>query len=42
MILVEYIEDYCRLRENVEWLNFSKVQTEKTQNNSLYSGCSEK
>ena len=36
------IEDYCRLRESVEWLNFLKVQTEKTQNNSLYSGCIEK
>ena len=30
-------EDYCRLRESVEWLNFSKVQTEKSLNNSLYT-----
>lgn len=30
-------EDYCRLRESVEWLNLSKVQTEKSLNNSLYT-----
>lgn len=30
-------EDYCRLRESVEWLNFSKEQTEKSLNNSLYT-----
>lgn len=30
-------EDYCRLRESVGWLNFSKVQTEKALNNSLYT-----
>lgn len=30
-------EDYCRLRESVEWLNFSKVQTERALNNSLYT-----
>lgn len=30
-------EDYCRLRESVEWLNFSKAQTEKSLNNSLYT-----
>ena len=30
-------EDYCRLRESVEWLNFSQVQTEKSLNNSLYT-----
>ena len=23
-------EDYCRLRESVGWLNFSKVQAEKS------------
>ena len=30
-------EDYCRLRESVEWLNFSKEQTKKSLNNSLYT-----
>ena len=30
-------EDYCRLRESVEWLNHSRVQTEKALNNSLYT-----
>lgn len=30
-------EDYYRLRESVEWLNFSKEQTEKSLNNSLYT-----
>lgn len=30
-------EDYCRLRESVKWLKFSKVQTEKSLNNSLYT-----
>ena len=29
-------EDYCRLRESVDWLVFSKEQTEKAINNSLY------
>lgn len=30
-------EDYYRLRESVEWLNFSKEQTEKSLNNNLYT-----
>ena len=30
-------EDYCRLRESVGWLNFSKVQAEKSLNNSVYT-----
>lgn len=30
-------EDYCRLRESVEWLNFSKEQTETAINHSLYT-----
>ncbi|MDE5697211.1 MAG: GNAT family N-acetyltransferase [Lachnospiraceae bacterium] len=30
-------EDYCRLRESAAWLNFSKEQTEKALNNSLYT-----
>lgn len=30
-------EDYCRLRESVEWLNFSEIQTRKAINNSLYT-----
>lgn len=30
-------EDYCRLRESVDWLVFSKEQTEKAINNSLYT-----
>ncbi len=28
---------YYRLRESVGWLNFSKVQTEKSLNHSLYT-----
>ncbi len=35
-------EDYYRLRESVEWLNFSRVQTEKLLNNSLYTVVAEK
>ena len=35
-------EDYCRLRESVEWLNYSRVQTEKALNNSLYTVIAEK
>lgn len=40
---MEYIEnmlcyeDYCRLRESVDWLIFSKEQTEEAINNSLYT-----
>ncbi len=30
-------EDYCRLRENVGWLLFSKEQTQKALDNSLYT-----
>lgn len=30
-------EDYCKLRESVEWLLFSKEQTQKALNNSLYT-----
>lgn len=30
-------EDYCRLRESVGWMNFSKTQTEKSLKNSLYT-----
>ena len=30
-------EDYCMLRESAAWLNFSKEQTEKALNNSLYT-----
>ncbi len=30
-------EDYCRLRESVGWLNFSRVQTEKSLAHSLYT-----
>ncbi len=30
-------EDYCRLRESVDWLIFSKKQTEEAINNSLYT-----
>lgn len=30
-------EDYSRLRESVEWLNFSKEQTETAINHSLYT-----
>lgn len=35
-------EDYCRLRESVEWLNFAREQTEKALNNSLYTVAAEK
>lgn len=35
-------EDYCRLRESVEWLVFSKEQTQKSLNNSLYTVIAEK
>lgn len=40
---IEYIEnalcyeDYCKLRESVEWLLFSKEQTQNALNNSLYT-----
>lgn len=30
-------DDYCRLRESVGWLNFSREQTEKALRNCLYS-----
>lgn len=30
-------EDYCRLRESVGWVNFSKEQTQAAMNNSLYT-----
>lgn len=30
-------EDYCRLRENVGWVNFSKEQAQAALNNSLYT-----
>lgn len=30
-------EDYCRLRESVEWLLFSEEQAQKSLNNSLYT-----
>ncbi len=30
-------EDYCRLRESVDWFNFSKEQTKKSLKNSLYT-----
>ena len=30
-------EDYCRLRESVGWLNFSKIQTENALTHSLYT-----
>ena len=30
-------EDYCRLRESVEWLLFSEEQMQKALNNSLYT-----
>lgn len=29
--------DYYRLRESVQWINFSKIQTLKALNNSLYT-----
>ena len=32
-----HYEDYCELRESVEWLLFSKEQTQKALNNSLYT-----
>ena len=34
-------DDYCRLRESVAWLNFSREQTEKALNNSLYTEIAE-
>lgn len=30
-------EDYCRLRQSVGWTNFSKTQTEKSLERSLYT-----
>ena len=30
-------EDYCKLRESVEWLLFSKEQMQKALDNSLYT-----
>ena len=30
-------EDYCRLRESVHWLLFSKEQMQEALNNSLYT-----
>lgn len=35
-------EEYCRLRESVGWINFSKTQTEKSLKNSLYTVEAEK
>lgn len=32
-----YYKDYCKLRESVQWANFSKTQTEKSLKNSLYT-----
>lgn len=32
-----YYEDYCKLRESVEWLPYSKEQTQKALDNSLYT-----
>lgn len=40
---MEYIEnmlcfkDYCKLRKSVDWLLFSKEQTQESLNNSLYT-----
>lgn len=30
-------EEYCKLRESVGWINFSRTQTEKSLQNSLYT-----
>lgn len=30
-------EDYCRIRQSVGWTNFSKTQTEKSLEKSLYT-----
>lgn len=35
-------EEYCRLRESVGWMNFSKKQTEKSLRNSLYTVVAER
>ena len=32
-----HYEDYCKLRESVEWLPYSKEQTQKALANSLYT-----
>ncbi|MDE7310250.1 MAG: GNAT family N-acetyltransferase [Eubacterium sp.] len=32
-----HYEDYCKLRESVEWLPYSKEQTQKALDNSLYT-----
>ena len=32
-----YYEDYCKLRESVEWLPYSKEQTQKALDNSIYT-----
>ena len=32
-----YYEDYCKLRECVEWLPYSKEQTQKALDNSIYT-----
>lgn len=32
-----HYEDYCRLRESVDWLLFSKEQTQRALENSLYT-----
>lgn len=36
-----YYKDYCKLRESVQWANFSKTQTEKSLKNSLYTVAAE-
>ena len=35
-------DEYCKLRESVGWMNFSKIQTEKSLKNSLYTVVAEK
>lgn len=34
-------EEYCKLRESVGWINFSRIQTEKSLQNSLYTVAAE-
>ena len=34
-------EEYCKLRESVGWINFSRTQTEKSLQNSLYTVAAE-
>lgn len=35
-------EEYCRLRESVGWINFSKTQAERSLKSSLYTVTAEK